>query len=51
MHRKGKYSQNSSIWLVWLDGWVFVYKWSGCGLESETCTRHDNNIQSNAPHR
>ena len=35
MHRTGKYSQhNSIIWLVWLNGWVFVYELSGCGFES-----------------
>ena len=35
MHRANKYSQHSSIiWLVWLTGWVFVYKLSGYRLES-----------------
>ena len=35
MHRTDKYSQHSSIiWPVWLNGWVFVYQLSGCGLES-----------------
>ena len=35
MHRTDKYSQHSLIiWQVWLDGWVFVYKLSGCGFES-----------------
>ena len=35
MHRTDKYSQhNSIIWLVWLNGWVFVYELSGCGFES-----------------
>ena len=35
MHRTDKYSQHSSIiWPVWLNGWVFVYKLSGCGFES-----------------
>ena len=30
---KYKYSQHSSIiWSIWLNGWVFVYKLSGCGL-------------------
>ena len=31
MHRTDKYSQYSSIiWLVWLNGWVFIYDLSGC---------------------
>ena len=31
MHRRDKYSQHSSIiWLIWLNGWVFVYELSGC---------------------
>ena len=35
MHRTDKYSQHSSIiWPVWLNGWVFVYEWSGSGFES-----------------
>ena len=35
MHRTDKYSQhNSTIWPVWLNGWVFVYKLTGCVLES-----------------
>ena len=35
MHRTDKYSQHSSIyWPVWLKGWVFVYKLSGCGFKS-----------------
>ena len=35
MHRTDKYSQHSSIIRpVWLNGWVFVYKLSGCGVES-----------------
>ena len=30
-----KYLQHSSIiWPVWLNGWVFIYELSGCGLES-----------------
>ena len=34
MHHSGKYSQHSLIiWLVWLNGWVFVYVLSGCGSE------------------
>ena len=35
MHLTDKYSQhNSIIWLVWLNGWVFLFKLSGCGFES-----------------
>ena len=35
MHRTDKYSQHRSIiWPVWPNGWVFVYKLSGCGFES-----------------
>ena len=35
MHCIDKYSQHSSIiWPVWLNGWVFVYELSGCGLHS-----------------
>ena len=31
-------SQHSSItWLVWLSSWMFIYKISGCGLESRCC--------------
>ena len=38
MHHTDKYSQQSSIiWPVWLNGWVFIYKLSGCGLESNYC--------------
>ena len=38
MHRTDKYSQHRSIiWLVWLKGWVFIYKLSGCGFESCCC--------------
>ena len=38
MHRTDKYSQHRSIiWLVWLEGWVFIYKLSGCGFESCCC--------------
>ena len=34
MHRTDKYLQHSSIvWLVWRNGWVFVYKLSGGGFE------------------
>ena len=35
MRRTDKYSQHSSIILpVWLNGWVFVNKLSGCGFQS-----------------
>ena len=35
MHRTDKCSQHSSvIWQVWLNGWVFAYKLSGCGFVS-----------------
>ena len=35
IHRTSKYPQDSSmIPLVWLNGWVFVYKLGGCRLES-----------------
>ena len=35
MHHTDKYSQHISIiWPVWLSGWVFDYKLSGCGFES-----------------
>ena len=35
IHCMDKYWQHSSmIWEVGLNGWVFVYKLSGCGLES-----------------
>ena len=35
MYRTGNYSQNSSIiWLVWLNGWVFIYKQSISELQS-----------------
>ena len=38
MHRTDKYSQHRSIiWPVGLNGRVFVYKLSGCGLESRCC--------------
>ena len=38
IHRTDKYSQHSSIiWPVWLNGWVFVYKLSGCEFESCCC--------------
>ena len=39
MHCTDKCSQHSSIiWLVWLNGWVFVFELSGCGFES-ICSR------------
>ena len=32
------YSKHSSIiWLVWLNGWVFLYELSGCGFKSCCC--------------
>ena len=35
VHRTDKCLQHISIiWPVWLNGWVFVYKLSGCGFES-----------------
>ena len=35
MYHTDKYSQHSSItWSVWLNGWEFVCKLSGCGFES-----------------
>ena len=38
MYRTEKDSQHSSIiWLVWLNGWKFKYKLSGCGFESCWC--------------
>ena len=38
MHWTDEYSQHSSIiWPIWLNGWVFVYKLSGCGFESCCC--------------
>ena len=41
MHCTDKYSQHSSIiWPVRLNGWVFVYKLTGCGFES--CCYHLN---------
>ena len=46
MHRTDMYSQyNSIIWPIWLNGWVFFYKLSGCGFESRCshisrCTSH-----------
>ena len=34
MHCTDKYLQNNSIiWPVWLNDWVFVYKLSGCGFK------------------
>ena len=38
MHRTEKYLQHISIiWIVWLNGWVLVYKLSGCEFESRCC--------------
>ena len=38
MHLTDKYSQHSSIiWSVWLNGWVFIYKLTGCEFESYCC--------------
>ena len=38
MHRTDNYSQHSSIiWPVWIIGWVFGYKLSGCGFKSHCC--------------
>ena len=35
MHRTNKFSEdNSIIWPVCLNGWLFVYKLSGCGFDS-----------------
>ena len=37
MRRTDKYSQQSSIiWLVWPNGWVFVYELSGWGFDSRS---------------
>ena len=37
-HRTDKYLQHSSIiWAGWVNGWVFVYELSGCGLEFWYC--------------
>ena len=34
MYRTDKYSQHSSIiWPVWVNGGVFDYELSGCGIE------------------
>ena len=39
MHRTNKYSQHSSIiWAILPNGWVFLYKVSGCGFKSH-CSR------------
>ena len=40
MHLPDKYSQHSSIWSVWLNGWVFAYELSDCGFESCCCYRN-----------
>ena len=34
---KFKWQQRDSNPQVWLNGWVFVYKLSGCGFESHCC--------------
>ena len=35
MQRTDKYSQhNPIIWLVWLNGWEFIYELSGCWFDS-----------------
>ena len=40
MHRTDKYSQHSKlIWLVWLNGWVFVYELSGWRFVSSCCPK------------
>ena len=38
MCRTDKNSQHSSvIWLIWLNGYMFVYKLSACEFESRCC--------------
>ena len=38
MHNTDMYSQHSwIIWPVWLNGWMFVHKLSGCEFESHCC--------------
>ena len=38
MHDTDRYSGHSSIiWPVWLNGWAFVHKLSGCRLKSRCC--------------
>ena len=38
MHCTDKYSQHAqSFKPVWLNGWVYVHKLSGCGFESRCC--------------
>ena len=49
MHRTYKYSQHSSIICpVWPNGWVFLYKLSGCGFEShcshQFCRQSKRNV-------
>ena len=35
MQRTNQYLQHSStIWPIWLEGWVFVYELKGCGFMS-----------------
>ena len=40
IHHADKYLQQHSsiIWPVWLNGWVFVYKLSGCEFDSTAVT-------------
>ena len=46
MHRTDDYSQHNSImWPVWLNGWVFIYKLSGCGFVLR-CSHATLNITS-----
>ena len=41
IYRTDKYSQHGSIiWPVWLNGWVFVYKLNGWGLQSRCSHLH-----------
>ena len=40
MHHTDEYSQHSSIiWSPWPNGWLFVCKLNGCGLESRLVTK------------
>ena len=38
------YTQKFAWMSVWLNGWVFIYELSGCGLES--CCCHLNQLTS-----
>ena len=53
MHYLDKYSQHSSIiWPVWLNGWVFIFKLSGCGFKSCCCPlnfRHGTCVKQGIP--